>query len=117
MKNRRQHRVRAQQLSLDEIFGALADPIRRAILTRLARGECAVGTLAEPFAVSAPAISKHLRVLERSGLVVRRKSGRVHYCRLRADALRHGGDWIQGLTAFWEGQFDALSAYLDEEQS
>ena len=117
MKNRRQHRLRVQQLSLDEIFGALADPIRRAILTRLAKGECPVGTLAEPFDVSAPAISRHLRVLEHSGLVVRRKSGRVHYCRLRADALRRGGDWIQSLTAFWEGQFDALSAYLDEEQS
>ena len=127
MKNRIQHRSgaskvrrripRAQSDSLDEVFGALSDPIRRAILTRLAAGECPVSTLGEPFAVSPPAISKHLRVLERSGLIARRKSGRVHYCRLRADALRCGGDWIQQLTAFWERQFDALGNYLDQERS
>jgi DNA-binding transcriptional ArsR family regulator len=102
---------------LDEVFGALSDPIRRAILTRLAGGECPVTTLAEPFAVSPPAISRHLRVLEKSGLIARRKSGRVHYCRLRPEALRRGGDWIQQLTAFWERQFDALARYLDQEQS
>ena len=127
MKNRIQHRSVAsvarrrvpgsQFDSLDEVFGALSDPIRRAILTRLAAGECPVSTLGEPFAVSPPAISKHLRVLEKSGLIARRKSGRVHYCRLRADALRRGGDWIQQLTAFWERQFDALAKYLDQEQS
>lgn len=127
MKNRIQHRSVAnvarrrvpgsQSDSLDEVFGALSDPIRRAILTRLAAGECPVSTLGEPFAVSPPAISKHLRVLEKSGLIARRKSGRVHYCRLRANALRRGGDWIQQLTAFWERQFDALAKYLDQEQS
>jgi len=127
VKNRIQHRSVAsvarrrvpgsQFDSLDEVFGALSDPIRRAILTRLAAGECPVSTLGEPFAVSPPAISKHLRVLEKSGLIARRKSGRVHYCRLRADALRRGGDWIQQLTAFWERQFDALAKYLDQEQS
>ena len=106
-----------QRDSLDQVFGALSDPIRRAILTRLAEGECPVSTLGEPFAVSPPAISKHLRVLEKTGLIARRKSGRVHYCRLRADALRRGGDWIQQLTAFWEQQFDALAKYLEQEQS
>ena len=127
MKNRIQHRSvaskarrrvpRSQSDSLDEVFGALSDPIRRAILTRLAAGECPVSTLGEPFAVSPPAISKHLRVLEKSGLIARRKSGRVHYCRLSADALRRGGDWIQQLTAFWERQFDALAKHLDQELS
>jgi DNA-binding transcriptional ArsR family regulator len=102
---------------LDELFRALSDPIRRAILTRLAEGECPVTTLGEPFAVSPPAISRHLRVLEKSGLIARRKSGRVHYCRLRAEALRRGGDWIQQLTAFWEQQFDALAKFLEREQS
>ena len=127
MKKRAQHRSRkngalrrvsgVQPDWLDELFRALSDPIRRAILTRLAEGECPVTTLGEPFAVSPPAISRHLRVLEKSGLIARRKSGRVHYCRLRAEALRRGGDWIQQLTAFWEQQFDALAKFLEREQS
>jgi len=86
------------------------------MLTRLARGESSVTTLSEPFAISAPAISKHLRVLESSGLITRRKVGRVRYCRLRADLLREAGDWIQQQRAFWEQQFDALAKYLDKEQ-
>jgi DNA-binding transcriptional ArsR family regulator len=100
---------------LDAVFGALSDPIRRAMLARLARGESSLTTLSEPFAVSAPAISKHLRVLESSGLISRRKVGRVHFCRLRADPLREAGDWIQQQRAFWEQQFDALAKYLDKE--
>jgi DNA-binding transcriptional ArsR family regulator len=102
--------------SLDAVFGALSDPIRRTILARLARGECSVTTLGKPFDVSPPAISKHLRVLETSGLIARRKTGRVHYCRLRADALHRAGGWIQKQRAFWEQQFDALAKYLDQEQ-
>jgi DNA-binding transcriptional ArsR family regulator len=86
------------------------------MLTRLARGECSVTALGEPFAVSPPAISKHLRVLQQSGLIDRRKSGRVRYCRLREGALRSAGEWIGQQTAFWEQQFDALAAYLDKEQ-
>jgi DNA-binding transcriptional ArsR family regulator len=100
---------------LDSVFGALSDPTRRAIVARLIRGECSVTVLGEPFAVSAPAISKHLRVLETSGLIKRRKAGRVHYCRLRVDPLRRAGDWIEQQRAFWERQFDALARYLDEE--
>jgi DNA-binding transcriptional ArsR family regulator len=103
--------------SLDAVFGALSDPIRRAILARLARGECSVTTLAEPFFVSAPAISKHLRVLEQSGLIARRKDGRVHLCRLRADALHRASAWIHQQRAFWEQQFNALAKFLDEEDS
>ena len=86
------------------------------MLARLAGGECSVTALGEPFPVSPPAISKHLRVLQRSGLIDRWKSGRVHYCRLRRGALRSADDWIQQQTAFWEQQFDALAAYLDKEQ-
>ena len=112
----RDRRIRDTSDRLDAVFGALSDATRRGILRRLARGECTVTTLAEPFAVSPPAISKHLRVLKASGLIKRRKVGRVHYCRLRLDALRHAGDWIQQQTVFWEQQFDALANYLDKEQ-
>lgn len=101
---------------LDAVFGALSDPTRRAILARLARGECSVSALSGPFSVSPPAISKHLRVLETSGLIARRKAGRMHYCRLRTDRLRRAGDWIQQQRAFWEQQLDALSRYLDTER-
>ena len=103
--------------SLDSVFGALADPIRRAILARLNRGECSVTELGQPFTVSAPAISKHLRVLEAAGLIARRKDGRVHYCRLRAEPLRQAGDWIQAQRRFWEQQFDALGAFLEKQNS
>ena len=110
-------RMREQRPNaLDAVFGALSDPIRRTMLARLARGECSVTALGEPFDVSPPAISKHLRVLETSGLITRRKAGRVHYCRLRMDALHRAGDWIEKQGAFWEQQFDALAKYLDQEQ-
>jgi DNA-binding transcriptional ArsR family regulator len=86
------------------------------MLARLAGGECSVTALGEPFPVSPPAISKHLRVLRKCGLIDRRKSGRVHYCQLREGALRAAGDWIRQQTAFWEQQFDSLAGYLDKEQ-
>ncbi|HUQ91456.1 MAG TPA: metalloregulator ArsR/SmtB family transcription factor [Bryobacteraceae bacterium] len=105
-----------QPIRLDAVFGTLSDPIRRAMLSMLARGELSVTRLSEPFPVSAPAISKHLRVLEASGLITRRKTGRVHYCRLRAEPLWEAGSWIEAQRAFWERQFDALEKYLDEEQ-
>jgi DNA-binding transcriptional ArsR family regulator len=116
LRTRRRRGRREDPAALDEVFGALSDATRRGILHRLARGECTVATLAEPFAVSAPAVSKHLRVLERSGLMERRKIGREHYCRLRTDALRRAGNWIEQQTAFWEQQLDALASYLDKEQ-
>ena len=87
------------------------------MVARLAGGECSVTALGEPFPVSPPAISKHLRVLQESGLIDRRKSGRVHYCRLREGELRSAGDWIRQQSAFWEQQFDALAVYLDKEQA
>jgi DNA-binding transcriptional ArsR family regulator len=101
---------------LDAVFGALSDPIRRNILSRLARGECSVTTLGEPFDVSAPAITKHLRVLESAGLIARRKEGRVNYCCLSGDPLGEADDWIQQQRKFWEQQLDALEKYLEKEK-
>jgi DNA-binding transcriptional ArsR family regulator len=99
---------------LDATFAALADPTRRAILARLARGESMVTELAAPFAVSLPAISKHLRVLERAGLLARERSGRVHRCRLVAGPMRDAAEWIARYRSFWEGQLDALARHLQE---
>src|SRR5215470_5265874 len=101
---------------LDAVFGALSDPIRRTIVARLAQGECSVTTLSKPFVVSAPAITKHLRVLESSGLITRRKEGRVNYCSLNEASLREVDDWIQQQRAFWEQKLDALEKYLEKEK-
>ncbi|MDH3498129.1 MAG: metalloregulator ArsR/SmtB family transcription factor [Gemmatimonadota bacterium] len=101
---------------LDRTFGALADPIRRAILARLAEGESSVGELARPFDVSRPAISRHLRVLERAGLVRRARDGRVSRCALDAGPLREAADWVDHYRRFWEAQLDALARYLDRPQ-
>jgi DNA-binding transcriptional ArsR family regulator len=98
---------------LDATFGALADPTRRAILARLARGEAMVTELAAPFAMSLPAISKHLRVLESAGLLQREIDGRVHRCRLAADPMKDAAGWIEQYRAFWDTQFDALEKYLE----
>ena len=103
--------------ALSDIFAALSDPIRRAIIVQLTGGPRSATQLGAPFAVSAPAISKHLAVLERCGLIVRWKTGRVHYCRLVAEPLALAGAWIEQHQAFWERQFDALADYLDREQS
>jgi DNA-binding transcriptional ArsR family regulator len=103
--------------SLDATFGALADPTRRAILARLARGEAMVTELAEPFRVSLPAISKHVRVLESAGLLRREIDGRVHRCRLAAEPMKNAAAWIEQYRAFWELQFDALAKYLETSVS
>jgi DNA-binding transcriptional ArsR family regulator len=97
---------------LDLTFGALADPTRRAILDRLTAGEATVGELARPFSVSRPAISKHLRVLERAGLVQRLVDGRISRCHLDAAPMRQVADWVEHYRRFWEGQLDALERYL-----
>lgn len=101
--------------SLDATFGALADPTRRAIVARLARGETSVGDLAGRFPISAPAISRHLRVLEEAGLIARRRDGRTHLCRLRPSRLRAARTWIDARRTTWERRLDALAAYLEEE--
>ena len=97
---------------LDLTFRSLADPTRRAILTRLARGESTVTELAQPFDVSLPAVSKHVRMLETAGLLVRERDGRVHRCRLGAAPLQDAAAWIADYRRFWEGQFEALDRYL-----
>lgn len=98
---------------LDRTFGALADSTRRAILARLAQGDASVGELAQPFRVSRPAISKHLRVLERAGLVRRTREGRVSRCELEAVAMREAAEWVDRYRAFWEGRLDALARYVE----
>lgn len=101
---------------LDNVFSALADPTRRAILARLAEGETSVGALAEPFDISLPAISRHLRVLRNAGLVSRHKDGRVRRCTLAAAPLQAASDWIERYRQFWEDQFDSLAEYLERTQ-
>ena len=95
-------------------FGALADPTRRAILARLTLGEASVGELAEPFEISLPAISRHLKGLEAAGLIVRHKDGRIHRCQLDPAPLKRAHEWIVHYQKFWEDQFDKLSRYLEE---
>ncbi len=99
---------------LDATFAALADPTRRAILARLASGEASVTELAEPFAMSQPAISKHLRVLERAGLISRGRDAQRRPCRLEAAPLADAAGWLEEYRRFWEGRFERLDALLDE---
>jgi DNA-binding transcriptional ArsR family regulator len=98
---------------LDRTFAALADPTRRAILERLTRGEATVSALAEPFAVSLPAISKHLRVLESAGLVTRERNGRVHRIGLSPERLEDAAEWIAHHRRFWEDRLGRLADYLE----
>jgi DNA-binding transcriptional ArsR family regulator len=102
---------------LDAMFAALADPTRRAILARLAHGDATVGQLAEPFAMSLPAVSKHLRVLERSGLISRGREAQFRPCHLRPDALGEAAAWIEEHRRVWAERFDALEVHLRTLQS
>ena len=97
---------------LSTTFSALADPTRRAILARLAGGEATVTELAEPFAMSLPAISKHLKVLERAGLISRGRTAQWRPCRLEAAPLADVAEWVQRYQRFWEGSFDRLDEHL-----
>jgi DNA-binding transcriptional ArsR family regulator len=101
---------------LDAVFSALADPTRRRIVERLARGELTVGELSAGFPISAPAISKHVRILEESGLLERRVDGRIHRCRLAPKPMRDAADWVETQERFWSGAFDRLDAYLTRTQ-
>jgi DNA-binding transcriptional ArsR family regulator len=98
--------------ALDATFSALADPVRRAILLQLTEGEASVSQLAEPFDISLPAISRHLRVLEQAGLLAREKRGRVHRISLVADPMMDALEWIARTGRFWEAQFDSLERFL-----
>ena len=103
--------------NLSSTFAALADPTRRAILARLASGECSVTELAAPHEMSMPAISKHLKVLERAGLIVRGREAQWRPCRLDAGRLKEVADWVEHYRRFWEESFDRLDAYLRELKS
>ena len=102
---------------LDVTFAALADPTRRAILARLAKGEASVTDLAEPFAMSQPAISKHLKVLERAGLISRGRDAQRRPRRLEARPLREATQWLENYRQFWEAQFQRLDALLQDLQT
>jgi len=102
---------------LSTTYAALADPTRRAILTRLAIGEATVGDLAEPFPMSLPAVSKHLKVLERAGLITRGRKAQWRPCRLDAGPLKDAAQWLEHYRQFWDDSFDRLDAYLGELQS
>jgi len=105
------------EANLDATFAALADPTRRAILARLALGETSVTDLAEPFEMSMPAISKHLKVLEKAGLINRGREAQMRPARLNAAALKSAAAWIEEYRKFWEKSFDRLDAYLQRLQA
>lgn len=101
---------------LSAIFSALADPTRRAILTRLAEGDASVTDLAAPFAMSLPAVTKHLKVLERAGLITRSREAQWRPCRLEAQGLRQASDWVEQYRQHWEQRLDRLEEYLAQMQ-
>lgn len=99
---------------LDRLFHALSDRTRRALLSRLAQGPGTITELAEPFEMSLPAVSKHIRVLEQGGLVTRAVDGRVHRCSLSPDGLRDAEHWLAHYREFWESSLDALARYVED---
>ncbi|KRC78887.1 ArsR/SmtB family transcription factor [Sphingomonas sp. Root241] len=102
--------------ALSATFAALADPTRRAILARLARGETSVGELARPFAMSGPAVTKHLKVLERAGLISRGRTAQQRPAKLEPEALKAASEWLDAYRRFWEEKFDDLDLYLKRLQ-
>lgn len=110
------YKVKAKShASLDLVFGALSDPTRRALVERLSERPASVGELARPQSMSWPAVTKHLQVLERAGLVARRREGRVHRLSLRPEPMREAEAWIERCRVFWDGRLDALERYLEGE--
>lgn len=110
------NRMVEESPGLDGVFHALSDPTRRAMLRALAGGERRVGELAEPFAMSFAAASKHVKVLESAGLVRRRVEGRAHICRIEPGPLREAERWIAAYERFWSAQFDRLEALIDNDE-
>jgi len=102
---------------LDRTFAALADPTRRGMLQHLAHGDLCVTDLARPYSMSLPAVSKHLRVLEKAGLVCRRRHGRVHSLKLQAAPMKQASQWIEDYRRFWEESLDRLDEYLKQLQT
>lgn len=105
----------ARERELDRVFGALSDRTRRAILARLAEGPVRVGELAEPFRMSLPAVSRHLKVLERARLIARDVEGRVHHCSLAPASLRDVDRWLDHYRGFWEGSLKSLARYVERD--
>jgi len=103
-----------EDAKLDQVFSALADPVRRSILSRLDEGEFLVSELAEPFDISLQAVSKHIQVLVKAGLVVQERTGRVSRCRLDAGPIYGAAVWINRYSKYWQAQFDTLAAWLGE---
>jgi DNA-binding transcriptional ArsR family regulator len=101
---------------LSATFAALADPTRRAILARLSQGEATVNELAEPFPITVQAVSRHLKVLERAGLIARGRSAQLRPSRLQGESLKQAADWLAGYRGFWEGSFDRLGDHLRDVQ-
>jgi len=109
--------VKYKRDSLDATFAALADPTRRKILERLAGGQRRVGDLAEPFSISLPAVSRHLRVLQAAGLLQRRRQGREHHLNLDSRPIREALRWMEQYRRFWEGSLEALADYLEKTKT
>lgn len=102
---------------LDQVFFALSDSTRRGILARLAEGSSTIGELAAPFAISKPAVTKHMKILERAGLIDRKIQGRIHRCSLSTESLKTAEDWINFHRSFWESRFEALGTLLTQQES
>ena len=113
MQSRAPRRAAAREQRLDRVFRALGDRTRRALLARLARRPALVTELARPFAISLPAVSRHIRVLERAGLVRRAVDGRMHRCSLSAAPLASADQWLGNYRAFWDARLDALARYVE----
>lgn len=102
--------------TLDSTFAALSDPTRRAILSKLTEGETPIMEIATPFEMSLPAVSKHIRVLEKAGLVTRRKQGREYFCSLNAKPLRDAAKWLVFYQQFWDAKLDSLANFLENKK-
>lgn len=99
---------------MDAVFTALADPTRRRMIARLSRGSATIGELGRPFSITKPAVTKHIKLLERAGLVRRRKHGRIHRCTLETKPMQQAQDWIERYRKFWQQSLDGLARFLDE---
>lgn len=99
---------------MDAVFTALADSTRRGMISRLSKGPASIGELGRPYAISKPAVTKHVKMLERAGLVTRKKSGRIHRCKLNAKAMKQAEDWLEKHRKFWEDALGNLARYVEE---
>jgi DNA-binding transcriptional ArsR family regulator len=106
----------SEEARMDAVFVALADSTRRGMIRRLSRGTATVGELGEPYPITKPAVTKHLKVLERAGLVHREKDGRIHRCTLDPEPMREAEEWIERYRTFWEGSLRALVNYVEKEE-